>query len=506
MYKKIIRSLIVVIVLGLTINNMEAQQVNIFNNNIINPYSLNPAKAGSDGNKIFLQQRNQWIGVQGAPEYSLLTTEWRLGKSKSAVGLTVSHDKTNVLKNNSAYATYASHFDLNSTQKLSLGMSFGARNNSILFDEVYVQESDDPVLFDYNQSSTNFDANFGLAYQFKALEIQFVALQLLGSKSVFSNSYEQKNLEYEFARHFVASAGYKFDVKENFAITPILQARGVQGFNIQPEGIVKVDYKDLVWAAAHYNHNRSYAFTVGVAVSDMFVIGYSAEFASNDFVNYNGGTHEIVFGIKLGKPFQPDINKRELEKLEKTTRGYDERIEYLKRENDRLRKEMDDQKDKLEELKENGGNASYDEIKKILDEIKNTSKKQEEKAVEKEVKKQEEAKEIMKSKASNIQFEKGNAVIKSTSYESLDEIVKVMKENPEAKIAIKGHTDNTGNPAKNVSLSQKRADAVKNYLESKGVNAESVTAKGMGSSEPIKDNATKDGQEANRRVEVEIIF
>ena len=113
----------------------------------------------------------------------------------------------------------------------------------------------------------------------------------------------------------------------------------------------------------HYNHQRSYAFTVGVAVSEMFVIGYSAEFSANEFQGYSNGTHEIVFGIKFGSPFQANINKKDIEKMQKTTRGYDERLEYLKRENERLRKEMKEQEKAVKEIKEG---ASYEEVKKKL--------------------------------------------------------------------------------------------------------------------------------------------
>ena len=79
-----------------------------------------------------------------------------------------------------------------------------------------------------------------------------------------------------------------------------------------------------------------------------------------------------------------------------------------------------------------------------------------------------------------------------------------MKDVPNLKIEISGHTDNTGSASLNDKLSQERAEAVVNYLKSKGVAANRMTAKGYGSSKPIASNATASGRQENRRTEFEI--
>ncbi len=508
MYRKILNIILIIAISTVFTGIATAQQVSTFNNNITNPFSLNPAMAGINGGKVFLQQRNQWVGIEGAPVLSMLTAEWRLKNSRSAIGLNVSHNSTSILNNTSSYITYASHFKLSKNQNLSFGLSAGIRNNAIQYDQVNVLEDGDQILFDNSQTGTNFDASFGLAYNFKNLEVQFASLQLLSNSSIFSNSFEQKEYEYNFVRHYFGSIAYRFKTGENFNITPMLQARNVQGFNIQPEAVVKFDYKDIIWAAAHYNYKRSVALTVGVAVSDMFVIGYSAEFSTNEFAMQSGGTHEILFGMKFGKSFQTAVNKKEIEKLQKTTRGYDERIEYLKRENERLRLQMKDQKEIIEELNSREGGASYDDIKKAIDEYNASQKKPEPKAEIKAevIKEQKAVQEKIKSKASSIQFEKGNPVLKKSSYAAIDELIKVLDEQPNAKVEIKGHTDNVGSKASNDKLSQQRSDAIKDYLLKKGVKADRVKSIGMGDSEPIEDNKTAKGRESNRRVEIKILF
>ncbi|MEI8085912.1 MAG: OmpA family protein [Paludibacter sp.] len=105
-----------------------------------------------------------------------------------------------------------------------------------------------------------------------------------------------------------------------------------------------------------------------------------------------------------------------------------------------------------------------------------------------------------------IQFESGKDVIKKSSNGILDQVVKVMKENPSYNLEINGHTDNVGDNAKNLELSQKRADAVKKYLTDKGISASRLMSKGYGETVPVSDNKTAEGKAKNRRVEFKVNF
>jgi OOP family OmpA-OmpF porin len=105
-----------------------------------------------------------------------------------------------------------------------------------------------------------------------------------------------------------------------------------------------------------------------------------------------------------------------------------------------------------------------------------------------------------------IQFETGKAVIKKQSNGILDAIVKMMVDNPTFKLKIGGHTDNVGNDASNMTLSQNRADAVANYLIAHGVAPNRVTATGYGETSPVDTNKTKAGQARNRRVELDLEY
>jgi outer membrane protein OmpA-like peptidoglycan-associated protein len=106
---------------------------------------------------------------------------------------------------------------------------------------------------------------------------------------------------------------------------------------------------------------------------------------------------------------------------------------------------------------------------------------------------------------SNVFFDVDKFEIKSESKLELDKLVFLLKKFPFMKIEIGGHTDNTGDKARNKALSQSRAKAVKDYLVSKGVDATRLSAIGYGDSKPVADNKTEEGRAKNRRTVFKVL-
>ncbi len=105
----------------------------------------------------------------------------------------------------------------------------------------------------------------------------------------------------------------------------------------------------------------------------------------------------------------------------------------------------------------------------------------------------------------NIFFETGKAELKPISYVELNKAVDLMKKNPTMVIEVGGHTDSQGADAANLSLSQKRAQSVVEYMVLAGIERERLVAKGYGETVPIADNSTREGRATNRRTEFVIV-
>ena len=105
----------------------------------------------------------------------------------------------------------------------------------------------------------------------------------------------------------------------------------------------------------------------------------------------------------------------------------------------------------------------------------------------------------------NVFFDTKKTELKPESITELDNVVRLMNENPKIKIQINGYTDNVGKPADNLKLSTGRAVAVVNYLISKSVKNERLSFKGFGETNPVADNKTEEGRALNRRTELSVV-
>ncbi|HNR15779.1 MAG TPA: OmpA family protein [Chitinophagaceae bacterium] len=105
----------------------------------------------------------------------------------------------------------------------------------------------------------------------------------------------------------------------------------------------------------------------------------------------------------------------------------------------------------------------------------------------------------------NVHFDFDKASLRVDSYAQLTELLEYLKRHEEINAEIAGHTDNMGTDAHNLKLSQERANTIRNYLISKGIKANRLTAKGYGASQPVADNNSEEGRQLNRRTELRIL-
>lgn len=104
-----------------------------------------------------------------------------------------------------------------------------------------------------------------------------------------------------------------------------------------------------------------------------------------------------------------------------------------------------------------------------------------------------------------VQFESGGATLTADSRFQLLDLAEIMKKYPQLRIELSGHTDNQGDAASNKALSQRRADAARNFLVEQGISASRLTSVGYGDTRPVDKNDTEEGRQNNRRTEFRII-
>lgn len=104
--------------------------------------------------------------------------------------------------------------------------------------------------------------------------------------------------------------------------------------------------------------------------------------------------------------------------------------------------------------------------------------------------------------ALSIHFDTGKATIRPESQRIIEEIATLLKDNPDLKVSIEGHTDSTGTPQGNRVLSEERARAVLTAVAALGVDPSRMTAVGWGQNRPVADNGSEEGRARNRRVEI----
>jgi len=104
----------------------------------------------------------------------------------------------------------------------------------------------------------------------------------------------------------------------------------------------------------------------------------------------------------------------------------------------------------------------------------------------------------------DVLFDSGRAELKSGAMRTIDQLVTFLKDNPERTVNVEGYTDSIGSDNFNLGLSQRRADAVRMALTSRGVEGTRIAARGYGESSPVASNDTAEGRQRNRRIEIVI--
>ena len=166
-----------------------AQQIPLYSQYYFNPFIYNPAMTGAgELANVFLIHRAQWTDMPGGPVTKALTLDGPIKKNKVGLGISLFNDATDITQRTGINASYSYRIDISDNTHLLFGLSTGALNSRIDFSNVIVKDMNDLSVFDDSQRKTTIDANFGLAFLWKKLEVGFAVPHLLGNSLKFANN------------------------------------------------------------------------------------------------------------------------------------------------------------------------------------------------------------------------------------------------------------------------------------------------------------------------------
>ena len=527
---------------------LNAQQLPMYSQFYWNDFAINPAYTGLTGSpRIQLGYRNQWSGFAGAPSTFTLGGHTLLKKQNIGLGgMLFLDDNGGALRQTGAMLNYSYILKLNSNSKLSMALS--GIINQYSYNGSEIENIDPDPALSMNVSQLAPDMSFGLVYSLKdKLLIGFGINQLIQSKlsrfDEFNNLYTGNN---RLIRHYHLSAMYTMAINDNIQLDPYLLLRTTFINAPQFELGVKSTFNELFFVGANYRHQESVIALLGVNYKNA-ILAYSYDYPLSDIRSYSNGSHEILLAYQFNKPKEepaplveedPDRDGDGIldkDDLCPDVPGLKEYKGCPDTDDDGLFDAIDDCPKTFGPKENNGcpypdtdGDGlldNSDDCPSIAGPIENRGCPYEDTDGDGLLDKDDECpmtpgpkenngcpiiekeeQEVLNTAFSNLEFETNLDVIKSGSKPALTELSKTLKKKPDWKLKLSGHTDNVGDDDANMILSKKRAESVKRFLTSQGIDEGRIRTEYFGESQPIEDNTTSAGRQKNRRVEFKIIF
>jgi type IX secretion system PorP/SprF family membrane protein len=283
----------------------EAQQLPVFSQYFNNPYIYNPAFAGTkNAAYIFLNHRQQWRGIEGAPVTSSFIFHTPVSR-RAALGINMYTDKRGLITTSSALASFGYTVPFGFNHFLRFGISAGLGSNNLDFSKV--DNINDPAVLKLMSDNIYLDGQFGINYQNKNLNLGF-ALPKLYESTAFSYNYFS-DLEVGRLRRYLFSGSYKFELGPDYSLDPQLLYRMTEGLPDMIEGGLVLNLKDIIWIGGNYRKDYGATALFGFNINNQFNVGYAYEIAKSQVSTFAGGTHEIQIGIRLGKYKDPNRKK-----------------------------------------------------------------------------------------------------------------------------------------------------------------------------------------------------
>jgi len=280
---------------------LHAQQLPQYSQYILNKYVINPASAGE--NDFFVGQTNyraQWTGIKDAPNTYILSANGRLKNQNMGVGGYLFSDVTGPIKRNGANFSYAYHLKLTDDLKLSFAINAGILQYTVDGSEITFVDESDRIRSALPESSIYPDAGFSLYLYADNYFFGASSPQLLQNQLSFQHSLDDP--KGRLINHYFITAGYTFNIDQNFSIEPSSLLKYVKPLPLQYEFSLRGIYRDMAWLGLSYRKDDAIVLMAGYTLQDNLTFGYAYDFIQSGLQKYSSGSHEIMLSFKFVKP------------------------------------------------------------------------------------------------------------------------------------------------------------------------------------------------------------
>jgi type IX secretion system PorP/SprF family membrane protein len=319
---------LIVILFGLLVGTVNAQQEAQFSQYYVNPFYYNPAAAGLTNTMQFDGGfRRQWLNIEGSPMSTFVTGHSQIkfdkrkenvvdefntdkesvyaspsnsiGRAKHVVGGMMFNDQIGPFMKNSIMASYAYHLRFTEKTMLGLGMRAGWSNFGINSSKVILLEEDDIEYNNFltrNSNQNVFDIQAGLTFYGEEFVFGVSTTQLLENDLVIDQIMTQSQL----GRHWFAFGMYKFEMNDELTLEPHFMFQAIAGAPVSFNLGSRVHYNNRYWANLAYRFGDALNVGFGMNIAGNFRFGYAYDFSAGPVQRFNNNVHELSIGCTFG--------------------------------------------------------------------------------------------------------------------------------------------------------------------------------------------------------------
>jgi len=296
------KRLIFLSIMAISFHQAKAQTEPMYSQYMYNMLGVNPAYAGNrEALSLNFFQRNQWVGIKGAPKTTSLSIDQSIKDGKMGWGIQVYDDRLGVEAASGFNGMLSTRIRVSEKGILSGGLSFGLMNYRINLNDVNNRNNpnDPSFIVTDNPSKWNPSMGMGIYYNtdrfYASVSTPSVLKSRLASYENFNTSIQKSD-----AFHLFANTGYVFDINEDVKLKPSTMIKMVSGAPIEADLNMNLWLKDLLGIGGSYRTGDAFVGMIELQATQKIRFGYAYDMPFNPLKYFTKGSHELMLRYEFG--------------------------------------------------------------------------------------------------------------------------------------------------------------------------------------------------------------